>query len=292
MGKVSKRLNKKKSQQQKKAESQHVQELREQLTRRIDEMDYDAALETLASLIENKCYDPHVIYQGAQLYFLMGDYERAAAWVNNTLHYAPNHIKARLLLARLCLLEDRTDEAMSLYEFVLKNYGDSMQVADKEDIKDAADYIWRTESEWLKENYSLVASLWKDKSIQQVKQSISKTHTMLIEPVNVEQNERTVTAGDKADDDVRKIITDVMRKKIALREKVRILNSFAGGMFFEQDFSGAILLLEEALKLDMRDEVTLRNIAVAEKERGNRQKAMEYAAQLPYMDFVLLKALR
>lgn len=78
-------------------------------------------LENLAELINNEVYDADAMYAGAYSYFMLGDYERATVWINNTLSYNPKHLQVRVLLGRLCLLNDCVDDAMALYENVLEH---------------------------------------------------------------------------------------------------------------------------------------------------------------------------
>ena len=54
MGKASKKLNKKKQQQNVKVENKQIEELKAKLDKQIQDMSYAAALETLAELVEKK----------------------------------------------------------------------------------------------------------------------------------------------------------------------------------------------------------------------------------------------
>ncbi|WP_026766470.1 CDC27 family protein [Selenomonas ruminantium] len=284
MGKNSKKMNKKKNQQKSKLENQQIQELKAQLTQQMDDMQYADALSTLAELIEKQCYDPEVIFQGAQAYFLIGDYERGIAWIDNTLHFAPEHIGARLLLAKICLLEERIDDAMALYTFVLQNYPQRLTDAEREDIKEGADYTWRTDREWLVENYPLVAELWNEKEPQPVPINDSNLKPMEDKAETVEQGNNDTAAAED-------IIKQVFAKDASLTEKVKLLNKFAGGYFIARDFANAQLLLEKALEIDSYYTKTLANLAVLSKVQGDVDKALAYAAEMPEVDFVLLQAL-
>lgn len=268
MGKASKKLNKKKQQQNVKVENKQIEELKAKLDKQIQDMSYAAALETLAELVEKKCIEPDVIFKGAQVYFLMGDYERAAGWVNNTLHYAPQHLAARLLLAKICVLEDRLDDAMAVYTFVLQNYQTILTEQQREEIKEGTDYTWRTDREWLLENYPLVAKLWDEKSTQQP-------------VVGPEPTENAVES-------VETIIQEITGKNISLLEKIRMLNTFAGGYLVAHELSAAQKLLEKALSCDEYDRQTLTNLAILYKIKGEREQALKIAAKIPQTDFGLL----
>ncbi len=279
MGKSSKKIKQHKKQQtvlqeKKMPESKEVADLKLKLASQINDMSYAAALETLAELIGKKCYEPQVLYQGAQAYFYMGDYERAASWVDNTLHYAPQHVDARLLLAKICLLEDRLDDAMELYTFVLRNYGDSLGMDDLEQIKEGADYAWRTDRQWLADKYPLVANLWEK---QTEAEELKKAET----PIS---SEKDMPSTDS-------IVAQIMGKEVSLQDKIKLFNAFAGSYLIARDYAAAEELLTQALKLDAYHQQTLINMAVLDKIQGNAEKALACAVKLPQTDFRLLKLL-
>ena len=55
----------------------------------------------------------------AHAYFEMGDYKRAADWISNALSINADDVDVRILLARICQREKRTDDALKLYENIL-----------------------------------------------------------------------------------------------------------------------------------------------------------------------------
>ena len=279
MGKSSKKNKQTKKQkivfQEKQGtESKELAELKLKLASQINDMSYAEALETLAELIGKKCYEPEVLYQGAQAYFYMGDYERAASWVGNTLQYAPHHVEARLLLAKICLLEDRSEDAMELYTFVLRNYADSLGKDDLEQIKEGADYTWRTDRQWLADKYPLVAKLWE-------KRTEAEKHKR--EEIPIVSEAEMPLAGS--------IIEQIIGKDVSLLEKINLFNAFAGSYLIVHDYAAAEELLAKALELDAYHQQTLINMAVLAKMQGKEEKALTFAAKLPQTDFRLLNLL-
>ena len=276
MGKFSKKNKKKQIALREKqvTENKELTELKLKLTSQINDMSYEDALETLAELIGKNCYEPQVLYQGAQAYFYLGDYERAASWVNNTLHYAPHHMEARLLLAKICLLEDRVDDAMELYTFVLSNYGEALSKDALEQIKEGADYTWRTDRQWLADKYPLVANLWK-------KQTMTEEQRNAEMPISSESE--MPSAGS--------IVEQIMGKNASMLAKINLFNAFAGSYLIAHDYAAAEELLTKALEIDTYHQQTLINMAVLAKIQGNEEKALACAAKVPQTDFRLLKLL-
>ncbi len=131
--------------------------LEARIRREMEDGQYAEALEVLAELVQMKDVKPEFLYDGAYSYFMLGDYERAAAWVENVLKYDANHLPARILLARICILEDRTDDGLSVFEFVLKNGRSRLSEEDREEIEDVISYYFRKDPERVRREYPHIA---------------------------------------------------------------------------------------------------------------------------------------
>lgn len=105
------------------------------------------------------------------------------------------------------------------------------------------------------------------------------------------QTTQPVQESEAAAFDVEGTVASIMSKGISLREKVRLLNVFAGACYQNGDYQSAFDLLAAALQLDCGDEATLKNIAYTCLSAGEQEQALEYAAKLPVVDFGLLYAL-
>lgn len=156
MGKASKRMKRRKAAMDtKKAEkvavdreetktteapaTGEVREAEQKLDRAFGEKRYGEALDALAELVEKtKNLSPEHIFMGAKSYFELKDYDRAAQWVTNTLTFAPAHVEARLLLARICMMKNRAEDAMAILNLLLENGLASLSEAQQA----AAKKIW------------------------------------------------------------------------------------------------------------------------------------------------------
>ena len=153
MGKASRKMNKNKQQRDQSETSRKIRELRQKAREQEERMENGDALETLAELLKLGCRDVEVIYAIAWNYFQVGDYERAARWSQNTLQVNGGHIEARILLGRLCLLEDRIDDALAIYEFIFTHYGKSLTEAQPAELQKLLKYYGEYESELVKSDY-------------------------------------------------------------------------------------------------------------------------------------------
>ncbi len=134
MGKASKRMKRRQAQKaanreigrkesmDRKLEEKdpEVQAIEERLEGAYGEKKYSKALEILAELVDKtKNLSPEHIFMGAKSYFEIGDYDRAAQWITNTLTFAPAHVEARLLLARICMMKNRAEDGMAILNLLL-----------------------------------------------------------------------------------------------------------------------------------------------------------------------------
>ena len=246
---------------------------------------YGAVLETLVELLESTGKaSPDAFYAGAYAYFMQGDYHRAGEWVNNTLSYAPRHVAARILLARFCILEDRTAEALAVLDVLLEKGRDQLTEEERSEIREIAGYYGRTRKDMICRDYPYIADFL---------QLSGETPTLQAAPPTVEQG----TAGHAgAEDDAlalaRQKLEEINGMQCSVKEKVHILCTFAGGWYYEGKLEAARRVLEGALLLDSGDGAVLRGLSLVAAESGDMDKALRYAAAIRPTDFVLLGLLR
>ncbi|MBQ4422104.1 MAG: hypothetical protein II880_03350, partial [Schwartzia sp.] len=92
MGKASRKLKKKQQQEEAVGRQAEAKEIEQKLLSEIEQEAYSDALNTLAELAGKGTVSPAAMYAGAYAYFMLGDYDRAATWIDNTLQFAPGHV--------------------------------------------------------------------------------------------------------------------------------------------------------------------------------------------------------
>ena len=305
MSKSSRKLHKKKEKAAQVQIRQRAAGLREQMKEQMEAGDYAEALATLAELVKDNSYDPDLLYDGAYSYFMVGDYERATKWVDMVMDLAPYHIPARILLARLCILNEREEGALALSDALLASSREMLTEDQAQDLNDILEYYYRCEPERIRQEYPHVAEFVAGEPTP-VFEELPETHVaerierVAEEPVPVvaRQAEETqppvVEAPEQSapEPDVAGELKAIAEKAVPLQAKIHLYNVFAGGYFYQKNYDFARRFLEEALKIDPVDPETLRNIAVLSHEQGDKEAAQGYAAKLPHTDFLLLAALR
>lgn len=298
MGRANRKMNKNKKKKGQEMQSAMVQKLREELNTLFAEEKYSDVINKLAELVQAGDHDPEMLYDGAYSYFMIGDYERAAGMVENVLTFAPGHLAARILLARICILEDRTDDSLAIFDFVLEHSENQLTQEQREDMEDILEYYGRNEAEHLQADFPHVAAflgLAPAATSAAAPAPKASSFTVPAAPVTVPEApavEAPIAAPEAPQADsaesVEAEIQAVMGKDASLSDKVRLLQAFAGGHFTAGEYAAAAKFLETALTIDGQDANVIRNLAVLAKRMGKVDKALELAARMPQTDFLLL----
>ena len=280
----------------KNAKTASVDETKRKLVVQMADEEYGEALGTVAAMIEQGIEDPDAFYDASYAYFMSGDYERATQWVDNTLRLAPQHLGARILLARICFLQERTSDGLAIAEFVLKNYAASLSAEDKEELAEMLDCDGTTKEDEIRAGYPAIARfLQVDDAAPKAQTEAFQPLAQQVQRIEAQPLQQMQPAQQSAADDEKEAVRlaqEILGKNIALLEKVHLLNSFAAGFFLAGSFAAAKHLLKQALGLDAHDEMTLKNMGYTLVALGERDAALELAARMKLPDFGLLAAVR
>lgn len=161
MGKAARKMKKKQEQAERAEMRQENAHWEAVLADQMAAGEYTAAIETLAKLIQGNGFKPEFMYDAAYAYFMVGDYERAGEWINNTLSCAPGHISVRILLARLLMMQERSDDGLAVLEFVLEKSGDSLTAAQRKEIEEVLTFGGDVDREKARRDYPRIAAFLK-----------------------------------------------------------------------------------------------------------------------------------
>lgn len=226
----------------------------------------------------------------ARAYFELGDYKRAADWVSNALSVDPGNVDMRILLARICQRERRTDDALKLYENILAAHAAALTAAQRAEIEQRAGLDARLAQDKTRTTYPHLAALLglaPAPAASTVPSVPASSGTAPIAPVSVPAAPAVQSAGN-----AKVQAAQILAQSIRPAEKMAALNAFAGAAYVKDDYAGARELLTAALELDPGCDVTLRNMALLLHEMGEREKALQVAAKMGQTDFMLLRTLK
>lgn len=226
----------------------------------------------------------------ARAYFELGDYKRAADWVSNALSVDPGNADVRILLARICQRERRTDDALKLYENILAVHAAALTAAQRAEIEQRAGLDARLAQDKTRTAYPHLAALLglsPAPAAPTVPAAPASSGTAPIAPVSV-----PAAPAAQSSASAKAQAAQILAQPIRPAEKMAALNAFAGAAYVQDDYAGARELLTAALELDPGCDVTLRNMALLLHEMGEREKALQVAAKMGQTDFMLLRTLK
>lgn len=167
MAKFKNKINKNKMRKKNVQSEKEFTGLKHDMHQFMQAEDYVEAIDVMAEMAVNKKMDGEVMYWGAQCYFLTGDFERAERWAGNALNNGYNSAGIKVLLANLCVAEERYEDACKLCEVALSEGAEAMTGLDKEIFDDFMDNI-RYGNDELVAKYPLISKyLAKDDSASQ-----------------------------------------------------------------------------------------------------------------------------
>ena len=223
----------------------------------------------------------------ARAYFELGDYKRAADWVSNALSVDPGNVDVRILLARICQRERRTDDALKLYENILAAHTAALTAAQRAEIEQRAGLDARLAQDKTRMAYPHLAALLGLAPAPAAPPVPASSGTAPSAPVSVPAAPAAQSSGS-----AKAQAAQILAQSIRPAEKMAALNAFAGAAYVKDDYAGARELLTAALELDPGCDVTLRNMALLLHEMGEREKALQVAAKMGQTDFMLLRTLK
>ena len=262
----------------------------EQIHAYVKKEKYAEAINTFADVLAQGEPPKDCYADVARAYFELGDYKRAADWVSNALSVDLGNVDVRILLARICQRERRTDDALKLYENILAVHAAALTAAQRAEIEQRAGLDARLAQDKTRTAYPHLAALLglapaPAAPIVPAAPAVSAAEP--IAPVSVPAAPSAQSSGT-----AKAQAAQIMAQSIRPAEKMAALNAFAGAAYVKDDYAGARELLTAALELDPGCDVTLRNMALLLHEIGEREKALQVAAKMGQADFMLLRTLK
>lgn len=193
MARLKNKINKNRMKKRNNQAKQVLTGLKHDMQQFMEAEDYTAAMDIMAEMAANKQMDGEIMYWGAQCYFFTGDFERAEKWVNNALNNGYNSVGLKMLLATLCMTEERSEEAFKLCEAVLMEGIEGMSKQDQEIFGNFMDNISYGYDELVSEYPKISEYLQKKQADTEVNSPVNKLKEILknkeVEKVKPQQEE-------------------------------------------------------------------------------------------------------
>lgn len=179
MAGLKNKINKNKMKKQNNQAKQVLTGLKHDMQQLMEAEDYTAAMDVMAEMAANKQMDGEIMYWGAQCYFFTGDFERAEKWVNNALNNGYNGVGVKMLLATLCMTEERNEDAFKLCDAVLTEGIEGMSKQDQEIFDNFMDNISYGYDELVSEYPKISAYLQKKQADMEANSPVNKLKQIL-----------------------------------------------------------------------------------------------------------------
>ena len=237
MGKASKKVSKKQQVNKGILQSKKIEAAKKEIEIFKEQGKYEEGLLAIIDLLQQDIYDADIIYTAAELYFMAADYERAVLWVNKTFDVCPGHLAGKLLLARICMLEDRESDAEAIIKVLLgSSTAGKLTMEQQSQLKEIAEYF-NIGSE---NNLNIVEVLDKEVFLEgeQALSSSIKANNKLEESneVLIPKDEENIMA-DHPIKSPEVLQTEIFSQDVPIIKKIEMCNSFAGafsGFFVEE----------------------------------------------------------
>lgn len=179
MAGLKNKINKNKMKKRNNQAKQVLISLKHDMQQFMEAENYTAAMDVMAEMAANMQMDGEIMYWGAQCYFFTGDFERAEKWVNNALNNGYNSAGLKMLLATLCMSEERSYDAFKLCETVLAEGIEGMSKQDQEIFDNFMDNISYGYDELVSKYPKISAYLQKKQADMEANSPVNKLKQIL-----------------------------------------------------------------------------------------------------------------
>lgn len=179
MARLKNKINKNRMKKRNNQAKQVLAGLKHDMQQFMETEDYAAAMDVMAEMATNKQMDGEIMYWGAQCYFFTGDFERAEKWVNNALNNGYNSVGLKMLLATLCMADERNEDAFKLCDAVLTEGIEGMSKQDQEIFDNFMDNISYGYDELVSEYPKISEYLQKKQADNEANSPVSKLKEIL-----------------------------------------------------------------------------------------------------------------
>ena len=201
MARLKNKINKNRMKKRNNQAKQVLTGLKHDMQQFMEAEDYAAAMDVMAEMAANKQMDGEIMYWGAQCYFFTGDFERAEKWVNNALNNGYNSGGVKMLLATLCMSEERNEDAFKLCEVVLTEGIEGMSKQEQEIFDNFMDNISYGYDELMSKYPKISEYFQKKQADTEVNSPVNKLKQILKDKEVEEAHPQQMEAKDELKND-------------------------------------------------------------------------------------------
>ena len=267
--------------------------LRKEILTLKDNEDYEEAMLKIVELFELGYNDIDVMYELAEIYYLTNDYERAATWVGKILGVNNSHQETLLLAIKIYNNSGQSEKTLPIIELLLSRSDDKFINENKEFFSG----IINVNKEQIAQ-FKLISKFINADNIVLNETSVSTTSNEVDFCINsyltkiLKQEQIADKEVDVAINQDKEVVAEaIMAYQTSLVNKIALYNYFSYAKFKLDALTDSIYYLKQALLIDDKNDLVLKNLGFVLFKNNEQSVAKEYLQKVQNKDFMVLDLL-
>ena len=255
--------------------------------------DYEEAMLKIVELFELGYNDIDVMYELAEIYYLTNDYERAATWVGKILGVNNSHQETLLLAIKIYNNSGQSEKTLPVIELLLSRSDDKFINENKEFFSG----IINVNKEQIAQ-FKLISKFINADNIVLNETSVSTTSKEVDFCINsyltkiLKQEQIADKEVDVAINQDKEVVAEaIMAYQTSLVNKIALYNYFSYAKFKLDALTDSIYYLKQALLIDDKNDLVLKNLGFVLFKNNEQSVAKEYLQKVQNKDFMVLDLL-
>ena len=255
--------------------------------------DYEEAMLKIVELFELGYNDIDVMYELAEIYYLTNDYERAATWVGKILGVNNSHQETLLLAIKIYNNSGQSEKTLPIIELLLSRSDDKFINENKEFFSG----IINVNKDQI-DQFKLISKFITADNIVLNETSVSTTSNEVDFCINsyltkiLKQEQIADKEVDIAINQEKEVVAEaIMAYQTSLVNKIALYNYFSYAKFKLDALTDSIYYLKQALLIDDKNDLVLKNLGFVLFKNNEQSVAKEYLQKVQNKDFMVLDLL-
>ena len=255
--------------------------------------DYEEAMLKIVELFDTGYNDIDIMYELAEIYYLTNDYERAATWVGKILGVNTSHQETLLLAIKIYNNSGQSEKTLPVIELLLSRSDDKFINENKEFFSG----IINVNKEQIAQ-FKLISKFINADNIVLNETSVSTTSNEVYFCINsyltkiLKQEQIADKEVDIAINQEKEVVAEaIMAYQTSLVNKIALYNYFSYAKFKLDALTDSIYYLKQALLIDDKNDLVLKNLGFVLFKNNEQSVAKEYLQKVQNKDFMVLDLL-
>lgn len=267
--------------------------LRKEILTLKDNEDYEEAMLKIVELFDTGYNDIDIMYELAEIYYLTNDYERAATWVGKILGVNNSHQETLLLAIKIYNNSGQSEKTLPVIELLLSR-SDAKFINENKEFFSG---IINVNKEQIAQ-FKLISKFINADNIVLNETSVSTTSNEVDFCINsyltkiLKQEQIADKEVDVAINQDKEVVAEaIMAYQTSLVNKIALYNYFSYAKFKLDALTDSIYYLKQALLIDDKNDLVLKNLGFVLFKNNEQSVAKEYLQKVQNKDFMVLDLL-